>query len=98
MIHERLMRVLLAPHISEKSTMTAEKHNQLVFKVARDATKQEIKKAVEHLFDVTVVAVRVVNVKGKTKRFRHQLGQRKDWKKAYVTLTEGHDINFIGAE
>lgn len=98
MIHERLMQVLLAPHISEKSTMMAEKHNHVVFKVARDATKKEIKQAVEQLFDVKVTAVRVVNVKGKTKRFRQQEGQRKNWKKAYVTLTKGHDIDFIGAE
>ena len=98
MSQERLMQILLAPHIYEKSTMVAEANNQIIFKVIKDATKQEIKQAVERLFDVKVDSVRVVNVKGKTKRFRQQPGRRKDWKKAYVALAEGHDINFIGAE
>lgn len=98
MNQERLMKVLLAPHVSEKSTIVAEKHNQVVFKVAKDATKREIKQAVELLFDVKVSSVRVLNVKGKRKRTGMIEGRRKDWRKAYVTLAEGHEIDFLGAE
>ncbi|RMH46604.1 MAG: 50S ribosomal protein L23 [Gammaproteobacteria bacterium] len=98
MNQERLMKVLLAPHVSEKSTIVAEKHNQVVFKVAKDATKREIKQAVELMFDVKVSSVRVLNVKGKRKRTGMIEGRRKDWRKAYVTLAEGHDIDFLGAE
>ncbi len=95
---ERLMNVLLAPHVTEKSTIAADEANQVVFKVAPDATKAEIRAAVEMLFEVNVEGVQVVNVKGKTKRTRTGLGRRKNWKKAYVRLKEGQDINFIGAE
>ncbi len=95
---ERLMNVLLAPHVTEKSTNAADEANQVVFKVAPDATKAEIRAAVEMLFEVNVEGVQVVNVKGKTKRTRTGLGRRKNWKKAYVRLKEGQDINFIGAE
>jgi len=95
---ERLMKVLLAPHVTEKSTNAADEANQVVFKVAADATKGEIRAAVEMLFEVNVEGVQVVNVKGKTKRTRTGLGRRKNWKKAYVRLKEGQDINFIGAE
>ena len=95
---ERLMNVLLAPHVTEKSTNAADEANQVVFKVAPDATKAEIRAAVEILFEVNVEGVQVVNVKGKTKRTRTGLGRRKNWKKAYVRLKEGQDINFIGAE
>lgn len=96
---ERLMRVLLGPHISEKSTRIADKpKKQITFKVVVDATKNEIKHAVEKLFNVKVAAVNVNNMTGKTRNFRQRPGRRNDWKKAYVTLQEGHDINFTGAE
>lgn len=97
MNEERLMKVLMAPHISEKSTVAADQNNQIVFKVATDATKPEIKKAVELLFDVKVDRVQVSNVKGKVKRFGAKMGRRNDWKKAYVTLQEGQEIDFLGA-
>ncbi len=93
---ERLLKVLKAPHISEKSTMVAEKLNTIVFKVANDATKAEIKAAVEKLFEVKVEAVRTLNVMGKTKRTGARVGRRSDWKKAYVTLVPGQDIDFMG--
>jgi large subunit ribosomal protein L23 len=93
---ERLLKVLKAPHISEKSTMVAEKLNTIVFKVAIDATKAEIKAAVEKLFEVKVEAVRTLNVMGKTKRTGARVGKRSDWKKAYVTLVPGQDIDFMG--
>ena len=98
MNQERLMKVLLEPHISEKSTNVAEQSNQVVFKVVNDATKSEIKQAVEKLFNVTVEGVQVSNSKGKTKRTRFGVGKRKDWKKAYIRLSEGSDINFLGTE
>jgi len=98
MNQERLMKVLLGPHVSEKTTMAAEQANQIVFKVTSDATKPEIKKAVELLFDVKVDNVTVSNVKGKVKRSGQAFGKRKDWKKAYVRLEAGQDINFLGAE
>lgn len=92
---ERLMQVLLAPQISEKATYVAEKHEQVIFRVASDATKPEIKAAVELLFKVNVESVQVSNVKGKVKRFRGAVGRRKGWKKAYVCLKAGQEINFI---
>jgi large subunit ribosomal protein L23 len=95
---ERLLKVLLAPNISEKATMAAEANNTIVFKVATDAKKAEIKAAVEKLFEVKVEAVRTLNVKGKAKRTGMRMGRRSDWKKAYVTLAEGSDIDFVGAE
>ncbi len=95
---ERLYKVLLAPVISEKAAMASESANQVVFKVAVNATKAEIKAAIEKLFDVSVVNVKTLKVKGKTKRTRHGLGQRSDWKKAYVRLAEGQDIDFAVAE
>lgn len=98
MNQERIMKVLLAPHISEKSSMAAEGGNQVVFKVAKDASKPEIKAAVEQLFDVKVDSVRVLNNKGKTKRFGQRMGRRSDWKKAYVKLEAGQDINFMAGE
>ncbi len=98
MNQERLMQVLIAPHVSEKSTVAADKAGQHVFKVSPDATKTEVKQAVELMFEVKVDAVRVINVKGKTKRFQQQLGKRKDYKKAYVRLAAGQDISFEGAE
>lgn len=95
---ERLLKVLLAPNISEKSTMAAEANNTVVFKVVTTATKAEIKAAVEKLFEVSVEGVRTLNVKGKTKRTGARIGRRNDWKKAYVTLAEGSEIDFVGAE
>ena len=96
MNQERIFQVLLGPHISEKATIVAEDAQQVVFRVASDATKPEIKKAVEQLFDVKVSKVCVLNAKGKTKRTAHGMGQRKSIRKAYVRLAEGHDIDFVG--
>lgn len=98
MNQERLMKVLLSPHSSEKATIVADKHRQFVFKVAVDASKVEIKQAVEKLFKVSVDKVRTCNTKGKVKRYQQTLGRRKDQKKAYVSLAEGHDINFVNVE
>ena len=95
---ERLMTVLQGPHLSEKSAIAAEANNQIVFKVRTDATKREIRQAVELLFEVSVDDVTVVNVKGKTKRFGASRGKRSDWKKAYVKLAKGSQIDFLGAE
>jgi large subunit ribosomal protein L23 len=92
------MKVLIAPVVSEKSTRLADAHRQFVFKVVKDASKPEVRKAVELMFDVKVEAVRIANVRGKTKRFGSATGKRSDWKKAFVTLAEGHDINYMGAE
>jgi len=94
MSQERLLQVLLAPHVSEKTTMIADKHRQVVFKVLRDANKLEIKKAVEALFNVKVESVNTTLVKGKNKRFGRSLGRRQDFKKAYVSLKDGFDIDF----
>ena len=98
MNQERLFKVLLGPHITEKSAMPSGAATQVVFKVALNANKLEIKKAVEQLFEVKVHDVRVVNMKGKTRRTRTGMGQRSDWKKAYVRLAEGQDIDFSVAE
>ena len=95
MNQQRLMQVLLAPQISEKATFIADKNEQVVFRVASDATKPEVKAAVELLFKVEVEAVRIANVKGKTKRFGRSMGKRKGWKKAYVSLKAGQEINFV---
>ena len=95
MNQERLMQVLLAPQISEKATYVADKHEQVVFRVAFDATKPEIKAAVELLFKVEVEGVQVANVKGKVKRFKGATGRRKGWKKAFVSLKPGQEINFV---
>jgi len=95
---ERLMTVIEGPHLSEKSAIAAESGNQVVFKVRTDASKSEIRQAVELLFDVQVEGVTVVNVKGKSKRFGRTQGRRSDWKKAYVKLAEGSQIDFLGVE
>ena len=95
---ERLMTVLQGPHFSEKSTLSAELHNQVVFKVRTDATKREIRDAVELLFEVQVDDVKVVNCRGKAKRFGMTRGRRVNWKKAYVRLAEGSQIDFLGTE
>ncbi len=94
---ERLMTVLLEPRVTEKSTSTADKHRQFVFKVAPDSSKPEIRQAVEKMFEVEVESVQVLNVRGKRKMFRRAPGKRPDWKKAYVRLKPGFDIDFIGA-
>ena len=98
MNQERIMKVLLGPHVTEKAAIIGESSNQYVFQVATDATKPEIKKAVETLFEVSVDAVRVTNVKGKTKRSGASMGRRKDWRKAYVRVKDGQTIDFMGGE
>ena len=98
MNEERLLKILLAPHMSEKSNRLTERYNQVAFKVTRDATKPEIRDAVELLFKVKVKGVTVLNVKGKRKRFGALAGRRSDWKKAYVSLEAGHEIDFLGAQ
>ena len=90
------MSVLLSPHVSEKSALSADKNNQHVFRVIRDAKKSEIKQAVEKLFDVKVAEVNTISMKGKRKNFGKRPGKRSDWKKAVVTLESGNDINFGG--
>ena len=95
---DQLMTVVLAPVVSEKSTMVADKNRQYVFRVADAATKPEIKAAVELLFKTKVEAVTVSNVKGKKKRFGRMMGRRNNWKKAYVRLAEGQEINFAATE
>ena len=95
--HEHLMRVILAPQVSEKATYIAEKHNHIIFRVMQDATKAEIKAAVELMWksqNIEVENVRVTNVKGKQKRFGRFMGRRSNWKKAYVSIKTGQEINF----
>lgn len=94
---ERLHQVLRRPIVSEKSTNAADSGQQVVFEVLTDATKNEIKTAVESLFDVSVEGVQVINVRGKVKRFGKTPGKRTNWKKAYVRLAEGDDIDFLGS-
>ena len=98
MNQERLTQVILAPVVSEKSTLVADKYEQVVFKVATDATKPEVKAAVELLFNVKVDSVQILNVKGKVKRFGRSTGRRSDWKKAYVSLTPGQEIDFSAVQ
>ena len=95
-VESRLTQILIAPIVSEKATMAAEKHNQVLFKVMRDATKPEIKAAVELMFKVTVESVQTVQHKGKTKRFGKSIGRRDHVKKAYVSLAAGQELNFSG--
>ncbi len=95
---QNIYKILLAPQISEKATLAADQNNQYIFKVAKDANKSQIKVAVESLFNVKVKSVQVSNVKGKVKRFGQKLGKRSDWKKAFVCLHEGHDIDFMSVE
>ncbi len=95
MNQERLLQVLLAPQISEKATYLAEERNQIVFRVASSATKPEVKAAVEALFKVVVHSVQITNVKGKQKKFGRFQGSRKNWKKAYVCVQAGQEINFV---
>jgi large subunit ribosomal protein L23 len=94
---ERLMQVILAPQVSEKATFIAEKHNQIIFRVVQDATKAEIKAAVELMWkaqNIKVENVQVTNIKGKDKRFGRFMGRRSNWKKAYVSIKNGQEINF----
>jgi large subunit ribosomal protein L23 len=93
----KLANVLLAPVVSEKSSISADINKCFVFKVQKLATKEQVRNAVELMFGVEVDAVRVLNVKGKVKRFGRSLGKRSDWKKAYVKLKQGHDIDFVRA-
>jgi large subunit ribosomal protein L23 len=93
MNQERIFQILVSPHVSEKSAVLGDSANQAVFRVATDAGKAEIKAAVEQLFEVKVANVRTVNVKGKTKRQGQRQGKRSDWKKAYVSLEQGHEID-----
>ena len=95
MNQQRLMQVLLAPQVSEKATYVADKNEQVVFRVASDATKPEIKAALELLFKVGVESVQIANVKGKQKKFGRFMGSRNNWKKAYVCLKPGQEINFV---
>ena len=95
---ERLMQVLLAPIVSEKSTMLADKNNQIAFRVLQGATKPEIKAAVELLFKVEVESVQVLNQAGKSKRFGRFVGRRRNVRKAYVSLKPGQEINFAEAK
>ena len=95
---ERLMSILLGPHVSEKSARVGDKHNQVVFRVRTDADKTEIRQAIEKMFGVKVADVQVVNVGGKDKRFGARLGRRSDWKKAYVRLAPGSEINLAGEQ
>lgn len=95
---ERLLMVLRESHTSEKATIMADKFKQFTFKVLKNATKNEIKLAVEHIFNVKVRTVSVINVKGKAKRFKQTQGKRSDWKKAFVTLHAGQDIDFTVSE
>jgi len=91
---QRLTKIIVSPRISEKATMRADIDNQHVFSVLKDATKPEVKKAVELMFDVKVKSVRLMNVQGKLTRVGRTFGKRKDWKKAYVRLQDGFDINY----
>ena len=94
---ERMHQVLLRPVVSEKSTNATEANRQVVFEVLGNATKAEVREAVEKLFDVSVTAVQVLNVRGKIKRFGKTPGKRNNWKKAYVRLAAGDDIDFLGS-
>jgi large subunit ribosomal protein L23 len=93
-VKERWYDIILSPLVTEKSTQGSE-HNQVTFKVSLDATKPEIKKAVESLFDVKVVGVNTIRMKGKVKRFKGQIGRRANWKKAVVSLAEGETIDVM---
>lgn len=95
---DRAANILLSPHVTEKATLIGDSSNQFVFKVIQDAEKGEIKHAVETMFNVQVDSVRTLNVKGKTKRFGWRMGKRRNWKKAYVKLKPGHDIDFTSGE
>jgi large subunit ribosomal protein L23 len=95
---ERLLSLIKAPHVSEKAAIAAQSGSKFVFKVSKDASKPEIKEAVETLFGVQVAAVNTVLVKGKTKMFRGRAGRRSDWKKAYITLADGQSLELMTGE
>ena len=95
---ERILKILLAPHVSEKAAKATEKNRAYVFQIAPDATKPEVKSAVEQLFNTHVEAVRIVNVKSKPRRFGQVQGRSKAWKKAYVTLKAGEEIQFASGQ
>ena len=96
---DRLYKIILGPHVTEKSSMVTGSNAQVAFKVSKDAKKLEIKKAVEILFETKVNSVRVINMKGKTKRTKIGVGKKSDWKKAYITLADGEEIDFsLGIE
>jgi len=97
MNQERMHQILVSPHVSEKSSLLADEQNQHVFKVLSTATKAEVKQAVEGMFKVKVAKVRILNIKGKAKRFGGRIGKRSDLRKAYVTLMPDNDIDFAGA-
>jgi large subunit ribosomal protein L23 len=94
MNREQLMSVLIAPHVTEKTSLAMQNNNQYTFRVRRDATKPDIKKAVELMFEVKVTGVQVVNEPGKTRRFGRTVGRTQDWKKAYVSLSPGQTIDY----
>jgi large subunit ribosomal protein L23 len=94
MNREQLMSVLIAPHVTEKTSLAMQNHNQYTFRVRRDATKTDIRKAIELMFDVKVAGVQVVNESGKTRRFGRTRGRTQDWKKAYVSLASGQTIDY----
>ncbi len=96
--HDQIRSVIISPHISEKTTGLSEKNQQITFKVRFDSNKTQIKKAVEKLFDVKVSSVKTLSVKGKKKITGVRTGKTKSWKKAYITLAEGQDIDFMGAD
>lgn len=98
MNQEMIFTILHGPQVSEKATLVADQHNQYVFKVAKDATKPNIKAAIEALFEVSVTKINVVNIKGKTKRTARGKGRRSNIRKAYATLAEGQEINFVAGE
>ncbi len=97
MNQERMHQILVSPHVSEKAALLADDQNQHVFKVLSTATKSEVKQAVEGMFKVKVEKVRILNIKGKAKRFGGRIGKRSDLRKAYVTLMPDNDIDFAGA-
>ncbi|VFP79713.1 50S ribosomal protein L23 [Candidatus Erwinia haradaeae] len=94
---ERLLKILLVPHVSEKASRLMEKNNTIVLKVSRNASKFEIKSAIKRIFKVEVEYVNTLLVKGKAKRHKQRIGHRKDWKKAYIAIKEGQNIDFVGS-
>lgn len=95
---ERILKTVMRPHVSDKTHRLSETSSTVVFHVAKFANKHDVKDAIEKLFEVKVLSVNILNVKGKARKFGRVEGRTKDWKKAYVRLAEGHDINFVGAE
>ena len=98
MNQERILKILVEPKVTEKSARLSEQHGQYMFRVLNDASKPEIKAAVEHLFKVEVSSVTTAVVKPRTRRFRNRIGVRSAWKKAFVSLKDGFEIDFMGAD